>query len=81
MLVRALAKLYSALGKEHEQLKSEIGDFIEKQFESLRKNNTNGNGQYGPWWGGPMEMPTSHSQMAVLDVMAAIHLVRGSKEV
>lgn len=81
VLVRGLAKLNRVLamdtGKENTQLKAEIGRFIENQFYALQERNTNGNGQYGPWWNGPMEMPTSHSQMAVLDVMAAIHLVKG----
>ncbi|KAF1345867.1 glycoside hydrolase [Delphinella strobiligena] len=81
VLVRGLAKLYRVLAmdnrKENTELKEEIGSFIETQFAALQQRNTNGNGQYGPWWNGPMEMPTSHSQMAVLDVMAAIHLVRG----
>lgn len=81
VLVRGLAKLYRVLavdgGRGYTQLRGEIGQFIEKQFDALQEKNTNGNGQYGPWWDGPMEMPTSHSQMAVLDVMAAIYLVKG----
>jgi hypothetical protein len=75
VLVRALAKLYRVLGRQS-KLKSEIGRFVETQFDSLQERDRNDNGQYGPWWNGPMEMPTSHSQMAVLDVMAAVHLVR-----
>jgi hypothetical protein len=79
VLIRALAKLYRVLGDcgRETQLKWEIGRFVERQFEALQEKDTNGKGQYGPWWDGPMECPTSHSQMAVLDVMAAVHLVRG----
>jgi hypothetical protein len=28
--------------------------------------------QFGPWWAGPWDTPTSHSQMAALDAMAAL---------
>ena len=52
-----------------------IKTFVNINFESQQERNTNGRGQYGPWWNGPFEMPTSHSQMAVLDVMAAAMLV------
>jgi hypothetical protein len=81
VLIRALAKLYRVLGEcgRETKLMREIGRFVEKQFEALQERSTNGKGQYGPWWNGPMECPTSHSQMAVLDVMAAIHLVRGEE--
>ena len=78
ILLRSLAKLYKLL-KEHDlnhDLQGALRRFIEKQFASLQQRDTNGNGQYGPWWNGPMDMPTSHSQLAALDVMAAIQLVR-----
>lgn len=50
--------------------------FVEVNFCSLVERDSNGHrGQYGPWWDGPFECPTSHSQMAVLDVMADVRLV------
>jgi len=52
-----------------------IETFVRWQFKSLTERDMNGKGQYGPWWNGPMDLPTSHSQMAVLDVMAASRLV------
>lgn len=52
-----------------------IKTFVNINFNTLQEKNTNGNGQYGPWWKGPFECPTSHSQMAMLDVMAAVRLV------
>lgn len=78
ILLRSLAKLYIALRNADTQhdLQQSIGNFIKRQYDSLQQRDTNGNGQYGPWWAGPMGMPTSHSQMAALDVMAAIHLVQ-----
>ncbi|THY98611.1 hypothetical protein D6C92_02774 [Aureobasidium pullulans] len=78
VLLRSLAKLLKVLRDTNQEpdLQYQLTKFIKKQFDSSQKNNTNGNNQYGPWWAGPMEMPTSHSQMAALDIMAAIHLVR-----
>ncbi|TIA45304.1 hypothetical protein D6C79_05754 [Aureobasidium pullulans] len=78
VLLRSLAKLLKVLRDTNQEpdLQHQLTEFIMKQFDSSQKNNTNGNNQYGPWWAGPMEMPTSHSQMAALDIMAAIHLVR-----
>lgn len=52
-----------------------IKKFINVNFKSQQERNTNGNGQYGPWWNGPFEAPSSHSQMAALDVMAVARLV------
>ncbi|KAL1590258.1 hypothetical protein WHR41_01068 [Cladosporium halotolerans] len=52
-----------------------IKTFVNINYHSLQERNTNGNGQYGPWWKGPFECPTSHSQMAMLDAMAAVRLV------
>lgn len=78
VLLRSLAKLLKVLRDTNQEpdLQRELAVFIAKQFDSLQERNTNGNHQYGPWWAGPMEMPTSHSQMAALDVMAAVHLVQ-----
>lgn len=50
--------------------------FFNVNFQSQQERNTNGQGQYGPWWAGPFEAPTSHSQMAALDVMAVARLAR-----
>jgi hypothetical protein len=52
-----------------------IKTFVNINYRTLQEKNTNGNAQYGPWWDGPFECPTSQSQMAVLDVMAAVRLV------
>jgi hypothetical protein len=52
-----------------------IKTFVNINYRTLQEKNTNGNGQYGPWWRGPFECPTSQSQMAMLDVMAAVKLV------
>ncbi|KAG9719542.1 glycoside hydrolase family 76 protein, partial [Aureobasidium melanogenum] len=78
VLLRSLAKLLKVLRDTNQEpdLQRRLTEFIKKQFDSLQQRNTNGNNQYGPWWNGPMEIPTSHSQMAALDVMAAIHLVQ-----
>ncbi|THY93253.1 hypothetical protein D6C95_05920 [Aureobasidium pullulans] len=78
VLLRSLAKLLKVLRDTNQEpdLQHQLTEFIKKQFDSSQKKNTNGNNQYGPWWAGPMEMPTSHSQMAALDIMAAIHLVQ-----
>lgn len=77
ILLRSLAKLYMVLRDydlDHE-LQNLLRAFVQKQFDSLQQKNTNHKGQYGPWWNGPMDTPTSHSQLAALDVMASIHLV------
>ncbi|OAP58867.1 hypothetical protein AYL99_06164 [Fonsecaea erecta] len=77
ILLRSLAKLYRVLVRDdtHPEMQTQLVDFIQTQFQSLQLRDTNGQGQYGPWWDGPMDLPTSHSQMAALDVMAAIHAV------
>ncbi|KAJ9627884.1 hypothetical protein H2203_003102 [Taxawa tesnikishii (nom. ined.)] len=79
VLIRSLAKLYAVLVEQnqnqHREVTDTIGRFVRRNFRSLQEHNTNGNGQYGPWWAGPMDMPTSHAQLAVLDVMAAVGLV------
>lgn len=81
VLMRELGTLYevirrtNASSEEATRTAGLIKTFVNLNFESQQQKNTNGNGQYGPWWNGPFEMPTSHSQMAALDVMAAVHLV------
>lgn len=52
-----------------------IDVFLRVNFQAQVERNSNEKGQYGPWWNGPFECPTSHAQMAVLDVMAAVRLV------
>lgn len=82
VLVRNLAKLYHELtqlassGHLHARnnIRSHLRDYFILQFNSLQKKNVNEMSQYGPWWAGPYDLPTSHAQMAILDVMAAIHL-------
>ncbi|KAL1297738.1 hypothetical protein AAFC00_006277 [Neodothiora populina] len=82
VLLRSLARLYDCLStrehyqQEEDDLRDRIKEFVETQFRAQQERNTNARGQYGPWWDGPMDLPTSHSQMAVLDVMAAVQLVR-----
>lgn len=82
ILLRNLAKLYVLLRREgiNTGLQGRIAAFVQWQFHSLLTRNSNGQDQYGPWWAGPMDLPTSHSQLAALDVMAAIHAVQGSGE-
>lgn len=81
VLVRHLATLYGVVRRtasveEHARETADlIKTFVNVNQQSQLERNTNGNGQYGPWWNGPFEMPTSHSQMAVLDVMTAAALV------
>lgn len=79
VLVRSLAKLFLVLEREDREsgLKEEIKGFVRCQYDSLQSRNGFGNEQYGPWWGGPLDLATSHAQLAVLDVMAAVHAVRG----
>lgn len=84
VLMRQLCDLYDVIGRmrvEDQKVLWErqlIKTFVNSTFHSLQTRDTNGNGQYGPWWRGPMEMPTSHSQLAVLDVMAGVRLVNRS---
>ncbi|KAF2168214.1 glycoside hydrolase family 76 protein [Zasmidium cellare ATCC 36951] len=81
VLMRHLATLYGVVRRTAcvERQACETADLIKTfvivNLQSQLERNTNGKGQYGPWWNGPFEMPTSHSQMAVLDVMAAAILV------
>lgn len=81
VLMRHLAMLYEMLITERpanqhaEETAGLIKAFILTNFNSLQERNTNGNGQYGPWWTGPFEAPTSHSQLPAMDVMAAVRLV------
>ncbi|KAJ9616137.1 hypothetical protein H2204_014081 [Knufia peltigerae] len=77
ILLRNLVKLYKILKRDGIDvgLQDEIVEFVQHQFWSLQDRDTNGHGQYGPWWAGPMDVVTSHSQLAALDVMAAIHAV------
>ncbi|KAK4997119.1 hypothetical protein LTR66_003407 [Elasticomyces elasticus] len=77
-IVKLLLHLQETNGIRRAQdcLQERVRVFVHSNWKSLQENNTNGNGQYGPWWDGPMALPTSHSQLAVLDVMAGIHCVR-----
>ncbi|KAK3703463.1 hypothetical protein LTR37_014453 [Vermiconidia calcicola] len=78
VLIRQLCTLYDVIMRtscphpKAPEMKDIIKKFIEVNYASQIANNTDGKGQYGPWWNGPFEFPTSHSQMAALDVMAAI---------
>jgi predicted alpha-1,6-mannanase (GH76 family) len=75
ILLRSLARLYRVLLRDgsRPEMRTRLLAFITQQYQSLQDRDTNGKGQYGPWWDGPMDLPTSHSQLAALDVMAAIH--------
>jgi uncharacterized protein YyaL (SSP411 family) len=81
VLIRQLCTLYGVINRMRYWdektllLGNMIKNFIGINFRSQLERNTNGKGQYGPWWAGPFECPTSHAQMAVLDVMAAVRLV------
>ncbi|PSK43030.1 hypothetical protein B9Z65_6984 [Elsinoe australis] len=89
VLVRSLGKLWKYLRKMTEEdgrvegvgpremvdLCDDIDRIVRRTYGSLQTNCTNGIGQYGPWWTGPMDMSTCHSQMAVLDVMAVMRLM------
>ncbi|KAK8219950.1 hypothetical protein M8818_000365 [Zalaria obscura] len=77
VLVRSLAKLCTVLQatKLEPELQRAVCAFVRRAFDSLQERDTNGKGQYGPWWAGPMDLPTSHSQLAILDVMAAMRLI------
>lgn len=81
VLMRHFGTLYNVIRKtqarspEARQTAELIEAFVNINFVSQQRNNTNGKGQYGPWWNGPFELPTSHSQLPVLDAMAAAMLV------
>ena len=81
VLFRSLVKLLvhleriDGMDQSPNFLQVRLRQLIDRNFDSLQTRNTNGRGQYGPWWEGPMDMPTSHSQLAVLDVMAGIHVL------
>jgi len=81
VLMRHLGTLYEVMirkGPRSEKVLREaqlIKTFVNVNFAALQERNTNGNGQYGPWVKGPFCCPTSHSQLAVLDTMAAVMLV------
>lgn len=81
VLMRHLATLYdvitrtNAQGQKAHDVLVLIRTFVNVNFQSQQERNTNGNAQYGPWWNGPWDTPTSHSQMAVMDIMAAVRLV------
>lgn len=83
ILVRNLGKLYKELTRLTPDdpscffgtIRLHLQDYFILQFNSLQTVNVNEISQYGPWWAGPFDMPTSHAQMAILDVMAVIHLV------
>ena len=79
VLIRALAKFYIVLRRFDldSELAGQIADFVRGNYRAVMERDTNGRNQYGPWWGGPMDLPTSHSQMAVLDVFAAVVAVGG----
>ena len=81
VLVRHLCILYDVIGRTEDPNEQDslvlntIRNFISVNFRSQIERNSNSKGQYGPWWAGPFEYPSSHSQMAVLDVMAAVRLI------
>ena len=80
ILLRNLAKLFRVLRTTttHNEIQTQLSTFITNQYLSLQTNDTNEKCQYGPWWAGPMDLPSSHSQLAALDVMAAIHAIENS---
>jgi predicted alpha-1,6-mannanase (GH76 family) len=82
ILLRHMAQLYTILVRDGVQrdMREKLRDFIEWQYCRVRERDSDGEGRYGPWWDGPMDTPTGHSQMAVLDVMAAIHAVQRDGE-
>ncbi len=81
VLMRQLCVLYDILVRtgnssvRAQESMTMIRDFVSINFQSQLERNNDGQNQYGPWWNGPFEHPTSHSQMAVLDVLAAAELV------
>lgn len=84
VLLRALVKLYRALREAgiERDAQTAIRRFVQTQFVSVmwRARDFGGEGdtvwdppmQFGPWWAGPWDTPTSHSQMAALDVVSAL---------
>ncbi|KAK4554329.1 hypothetical protein LTR86_008537 [Recurvomyces mirabilis] len=81
VLVRHLGTLYEVIRQSRDldprtmETASYIKTLINVNFQSQQERNTNGNGQYGPWWDGPFVGATSHSQLPVLDLMAVTMLV------
>lgn len=81
VLIRQLCTLHDVINRTPvaedgaSDLLNTIRNFVLINFRSQMERNSNGRGQYGPWWAGPFECPTSHSQMAVLDIMAAVRLM------
>lgn len=81
VLVRHLGTLYDVIqstgASDHRARDTArfIKAFMNVNFASQLQLNTNGQGQYGPWWAGPFQGSTSHSQLPVLDLMATVMLV------
>ncbi|KAF2486254.1 glycosyl hydrolase family 76-domain-containing protein [Neohortaea acidophila] len=81
VLMRQLCTLYHVIDKmqcpppKARRVAAMIHAFVYINFHTQLDKNTDGKGRYGPWWNGPFEYPTVHSQLAVLDVMAAAMLV------
>lgn len=86
VLVRGLGALFDVIRRtgctmpRAIKARAAVRAFINVNFRSQRVRNTDGDGVYGPWWNGPFEFPTGHSQLAVLDVMAAIVLVHSNTD-
>ncbi len=84
VLIRQLCTLYTVvINAKHASSRAKetaatIHTFIHINYQSQVERNTDGKATYGPWWNGPFEYPTSHSQMAALDVMAAAVLLEPS---
>ena len=80
ILIRSLAKLYRTLeefGVDY-GLRLDIQKFIRTQYHAIRQYAAVGDGRYGPSWEKSPDnqpAPSLEAQWAVLDVMAAIHLV------
>lgn len=61
VLIRHLATLYDVITRtnapqdEAKEIAEQIKTFININFQSQQDRNTNGHGQYGPWWDGPFE--------------------------
>lgn len=80
VLLRSLVKLYRTLRdegrEEDEDGRSKIKAFVQWQWVGLMERNRDkarpGEMRFGPWWAGPWDTPTSHSQMAALDVVAGL---------
>ena len=62
VLLRHLGTLYEVIRKtnasspEAQRTAGLIKTFVNINLESQQQRNTNGNGQYGPWWNGPFDM-------------------------